>query len=421
MSMEMKTTKITLALGFAAAVLLLPVASASAVERTSAPTDQDYADCGQSNDAARSIAACTHVIDNGLAAAADRAAAYLYRGNAHALNDDLDSAIADYGKAIEIDPQSVLAYSSRALAHARKGDSDDAIRDFRLGLAIDSDKILEMTADNPELRQLGALSVTAPSGRLGLQFDLEKAGVVVGAVDENGPAKSAGLEPGDEVIEYDGKRVKERDEFARMVSISRIGSTIPVIVLRQERKVKIEVQIGRAAAPTGYDAMERRETTLNPTARSCVTVNDRNIAACNLLLKSRIYQGQLLADIYFRRGYARYFKQQYDEALSDFDESIKIFSNLAGVYYFRGLTYLAKNDPDRAIVDFNESIHLAPFAQYYVARGDAYFEKKDYGRALADFDEALKLDPTNKDAISNRDLARSKCGQECNSATSNGN
>ncbi len=51
------------------------------------------------------------------------------RGLAREKQGDLDGALADYGKAIELDPRSSFAYSNRSSARARRGDHEGAIAD----------------------------------------------------------------------------------------------------------------------------------------------------------------------------------------------------------------------------------------------------------------------------------------------------
>ena len=46
-----------------------------------------------------------------------------------------DSGIADYSKAIELEPKA-NRYFNRALAYEHKGDKDSAIADYRRGLSI---------------------------------------------------------------------------------------------------------------------------------------------------------------------------------------------------------------------------------------------------------------------------------------------
>ena len=53
---------------------------------------------------------------------------------------------------------------------------------------------------------------------------------------------------------------------------------------------------------------------------------------------------------------------------------------------------------DDALSDFNEALKLEPeIARYYLARAAAYEAKKDYDRSLTDLSEALRLDPNEAD------------------------
>ena len=63
------------------------------------------------------------------AIAQSSAADYFNRGVADKANDDLEAAIGDYTRAIELDPKYAAAYSNRGNAKQAKGDLDGAIAD----------------------------------------------------------------------------------------------------------------------------------------------------------------------------------------------------------------------------------------------------------------------------------------------------
>jgi tetratricopeptide (TPR) repeat protein len=64
------------------------------------------------------------------------ATAYYNRGIARKAKGDLDGAIADYTKAIEIDPRRA-AYHNRGLARKAEGDLDGAIADYTKAIEVD--------------------------------------------------------------------------------------------------------------------------------------------------------------------------------------------------------------------------------------------------------------------------------------------
>jgi tetratricopeptide (TPR) repeat protein len=68
--------------------------------------------------------------------------------------------------------------------------------------------------------------------------------------------------------------------------------------------------------------------------------------------------------------------------------------------------YYNKSDYDLAIRDYNEAIRLKPdYAFAYVGRGMTYAAKRDFDRAIQDYNEAIRLDPNAESAYENRGVA----------------
>ena len=65
------------------------------------------------------------------------AAAYSNRGNAKQAKGDLDGAIADCNRAIELDPKDPLAHKYRGVAKKAKGDLEGAIADYNRAIELD--------------------------------------------------------------------------------------------------------------------------------------------------------------------------------------------------------------------------------------------------------------------------------------------
>jgi tetratricopeptide (TPR) repeat protein len=78
--------------------------------------------------------ACERVIADGKAAPKDIALAYAIRGDALFKKRNLDKAIEAYGKAIELDPDSVGFLNARGWAYEMSGKDDQAIADYDLAL-----------------------------------------------------------------------------------------------------------------------------------------------------------------------------------------------------------------------------------------------------------------------------------------------
>jgi TonB family protein len=64
-------------------------------------------------------------------------AAYIDRGRTYIQQDQNDRAIADFTKAIELDPEGANAYNHRGVAYASRLDFDSAIADFDKAIQFD--------------------------------------------------------------------------------------------------------------------------------------------------------------------------------------------------------------------------------------------------------------------------------------------
>ena len=67
----------------------------------------------------------------------DSANNYYYNGNAEANKGDMDGAISNYTKAIELDPNYAKAYGNRGLAKKNKGDLIGAMADYNRAIELD--------------------------------------------------------------------------------------------------------------------------------------------------------------------------------------------------------------------------------------------------------------------------------------------
>jgi serine protease Do len=70
-------------------------------------------------------------------------------------------------------------------------------------------------------------------------------GALVAGVDDKGPAKPAGIEPGDVIVKFDGKEIKEMRDLPRAVADTPVGKQTPVVVIRKGKEETKSVTLGR--------------------------------------------------------------------------------------------------------------------------------------------------------------------------------
>ncbi len=70
-------------------------------------------------------------------------------------------------------------------------------------------------------------------------------GALVAGIDDKGPAKPAGIEPGDVIVKFDGKDIKEMRDLPKIVGDTPIGKDVPVVVIRKGKEEVKTVRLGR--------------------------------------------------------------------------------------------------------------------------------------------------------------------------------
>ena len=174
---------------------------------------------------------------------------------------------------------------------------------------------------------------------------------------------------------------------------------------------------------------------------------DSRIYGCTALIQSGGYEGELLARIFASRGQGYHRKRQFERAIQDFDQAIRIYPQLAEAYNSRcystaklnkelqralsdcnialrlkpndayalgsrGLVYKLMGEYDRAIEDLNRSISLnSSLAEVFYDRGHTYVFKREFERAIADFDQTIYRDPNFANAYLLRGYAYRSLGR----------
>jgi serine/threonine protein kinase/tetratricopeptide (TPR) repeat protein len=109
------------------------------------------------------------------------------------------------------------------------------------------------------------------------------------------------------------------------------------------------------------------------------------------------------AEAYNGRGQAYFNLKQFDKAISDYGEAIRLKADFAEAYSNRAFAYTRAGQFEKALADCNEAIRIKPdFAEAYKNRANPHNSLQQYEDAINDCTEAIRLKPDYAEAYANR-------------------
>jgi tetratricopeptide (TPR) repeat protein len=280
---------------------------------------------------------------------------FYVQGTLYYNKKDYRAAIAQFDRAIELNPKYANAYSDRGLAYYDLRDYDKAITDYNRTLDL-----------NPK-------SGIAYSNRGIVYTDLKQ---------------------------YD----KALTDFNRAIdlnsndAIAHNNRGVVYYSLKQNDRALADYNRSLELNPKYADAYNNRGIIYHEQKQDEKALVDYNRA---IELKPNY------AKAYSNRGVTYYDLGKEDKALDDYNRAIALNPNDNISYSNRGIIYTDRKKYDLALTDFNRAIDLNP--QDAIAnnnRGIVYGHLKRYNKALADYNRALVLNPDYGVAYYNRGVAR---------------
>jgi len=144
-----------------------------------------------------------------------------------------------------------------------------------IGFALPSNlarPVLEQIRDFGHARRgwLG-VNIQSVTDEIAESLGLDKPhGALIASVKDGGPAQVAGIQPGDVVLDFDGKEVTDMRRLPRIVAETPIDKPVKVTVWRKRKEVKLDVTVGelkeeqqQAALPPKQQAPGKTENSVS--------------------------------------------------------------------------------------------------------------------------------------------------------------
>jgi tetratricopeptide (TPR) repeat protein len=367
------------------------------------------------------ISACSRVIAAGSVQGHDLAVVYRNRGAGYYRKDANDEALADFERAIVLDPNYALGYRGRGAIFQRKREYDRALADLDTAVRLDPTDAVSRNihglvwrfkgdldraiADYGEAIRLDPKYAPAYHNR---GFAWERKGDLDRAIADNSDAIR--LNPKD-AMSYNNRgyaRYRKNDLDGALTDYnSAIEVDLKLALAYHNRGITFSRRGDLDRAIGDYDEAIR----LNPKDISAYTdrgnawrgKHDPDRAIADYSRAIQIDPNGTLA----RRGRGQAYEDKHDNdrAIAEYSDALRINPSDAGTRFRRAYVLNRKGAADSALVDYNEVLRLNPKdATAYNNRGSIFRAKKDFDRAIADFTDAIRVDPNYGAALTNRGL-----------------
>jgi serine protease Do len=96
-------------------------------------------------------------------------------------------------------------------------------------------------------------------------------GALIATVNPDRPADKAGIIPGDVVVEFAGRPVKDSDSLVAMVVNTKPGTTVPIVIYRNNARKALSITIDELDLEAEQSASARRTTPNGPEPQPAAT------------------------------------------------------------------------------------------------------------------------------------------------------
>jgi tetratricopeptide (TPR) repeat protein len=271
-----------------------------------------------------------------------------------------EEALADYTRAIEIKPESARFRAGRGDSYSNMGRYVDALADYNRAIDINPKSAITIAGRGRVLRQLRRYGEALADFSRAIEISPESGWIIAGRGD----------------VYHDIGRYN--DAFSDFTSAIELN---PKDVHAFTDRGDIHNHLGHY-----------REGIAD--LNQAIKLDPKNIRAMST------------------RGESYRLLKRYDDALTDFNRAIELDPTHAQAICNRGRIRRAMGQYDDAIADLTRATELTPDRAWIIAiRGATYQVIGRYDDALADLNRAIELDPTDVWAVGKRCQAHLAMGQ----------
>ena len=281
---------------------------------------------------------------------------YCERGSAKLDKDDMDGAIAEFNRAIILDPKNSEAFCGRGRAKCASGYINAALADLN--------RAIELNPKNSEaFRDRGRVKL--------IKRELDGAQADINRAIELNP--------------------QEAEAYIARAAVKVSKNDFDGAIADDSRAIELDPKITSAYVSRGGCKLMKQDA-------------DGAIADLTRAINLDPKEGTA----YLNRALAKLKKGDYDGSIADSTRTIELDPKEGTAYSNRALALRQKGDYDGSIADSTRAIELDPkHGTAYSNRAAAKILKGDYDGSVADSTRAIELDPKDETANVNLGIAKS--------------
>ena len=353
--------------------------------------------------------------------------AFFNRGFAYDKLNRFDQAVADYTKSIQLEPRNPFCYYNRGISYDRMGALDKAFADFSQAISLQSDNVdfyynrgfclRKMGNMNEAVRDYSTSLELVPNNFKALYnraYCLERLGRLEAALADQTAALAVQADhPGclvnrAQLFEQLGRLPDAVRDLAQALK----AGANPITTL--SARSKLLAKLGKFK-----EAIQDLTIALDLRARSDMDSppsGDGKSSSRGPEGRKGCSPDEDELNLLFSRAMCLKSVDRFTDAVQDFSRIIKQDSSNAAVFSHRGYCYRKLEQYENALADYSAAIlrsegeERSVRIRAYNNRAFVLAKLDKYEEAIADYSKVIQIDPNNSHAFHNRGISYDKIG-----------